>query len=592
LNRLIILITMIVNGYLLLKPTKLITLLFFLFVSFTTRAITADVQGINDGKLLDNINAHVGIINVPVACQLSVDYKATITKAVTTAAQALGYYQTNIVNLSLPSTDCQKLTITLTQGPRVMIRQSLIVLSGAGKMDDELSKQVLNFPLKVGAPLEHEKYESGKRRLQSLAQQRGYFDAKFGKQQITVDAETSVAQIELELVTGERYKFGRLLIPENEKALALINTVTTFNAGDFYHAQKLAEFNQNLKLTGYFQQVVARPLLKDAEEYMLPIEVIMTSKPTDIFNVGGGFSTDMGPRARFNWQRPWVNVYGHSLSSELSVSAPEQKASLKYKIPLAGPLNNFLSLQAGVKGENDNDTQSEAVSLAVQRHWGSVESDWKKITFVRFEQENFKQGTEPRQTTNLLLPGATLSRNRSRGGLDMDWGDNQQFTLEGASESVFSDINVLRINIQSKWLRSFAEHRLLIRAEVGAIVTNDFSQVPSSMRYFAGGDQSVRGFSYKTLSPKENDDFTGGRYLNVGSVEYSYPVYPDWRMAIFADVGNASEEPLQNLATGIGIGGSWLSPIGPIRLYIARGIPGNSELEKNWRLHFSMGPAL
>ena len=542
--------------------------------------------------LLDNISAHVGIINAPVACQLSVNYKATITKAVTKASQALGYYQTDILNLSLPPVDCQNLLITLTQGPRVVIRQSSVVLSGAGDMDDELSKQVLTFPLKVGDPLEHDKYESGKRRLQSLAQKRGYFDAKFAKQQITVDSETNAAHLELELVTGERYKFGRLLMPENEKASTLIKAVTTFKTGDFYHARKLAEYNQNLKLTGYFQQVVARPLLKDAEEYMLPIEVIMTSKATDIFNVGGGFSTDTGPRGRFNWQRPWVNLSGHSLSSEVSISAPEQNASLKYRIPLVDPLNNYFSLQAGLKAENDNDTESETVSLAVQRHWGSVESIWNKIAFVRFEQENFKQGTEARQTTNLLLPGATLSRYRSRGGLDVNWGDNQQFTLEGASESVFSDINLVRINLQSKWLRSFAEHRFLMRAEFGAIVTNDFNQVPSSMRYFAGGDQSVRGFSYQSLSPLEDNELSGGRYLNVASVEYSFPVSPNWRMAIFADVGNASDEPLEELATGIGIGGSWLSPVGPLRVYIARGTPGNSELDSTWRLHFAMGPAL
>jgi translocation and assembly module TamA len=575
-----------------LNPIKLIAVFVLLSLGFTSQAITADIKGITDRKLLDNINAHIGIINVPVACQLSVDYKATVAKAVTAASQALGYYQANILNLSLPSTDCQNLLITLSQGPRVVIQQSLVVLNAAGEKDDELLKQVLKFPLRVGDPLEHDKYESGKRRLQSLAQQRGYFDAKFGKQQITVDAETSVAQIELELVTGERYKFGPLVIPENEKAHTLINTVTTFKTGDFYHAQKLAEFNQNLKSTGYFQQVVARPLFMEAEEYMLPIEVIMTNKPTDIFNVGGGFSTDLGPRGRFKWQRPWVNLSGHSLSSEISISAPEQRASLKYRIPLADPLNNYLSLQAGVKGENDNDTKSETVSLAVQRHWGSFESVWKKIAFIRFEQENFRQGAEPRQSTNLLLPGATLSRHRSRGGLDVNWGDNQQFTLEGASESLFSDINLLRINFQSKWLRSFAEHRLLMRAEFGAIVTNDFNQVPSSMRYFAGGDQSVRGFSYQTLSPSENNELSGGKYLNVASLEYSYPVSPDWRMAIFADVGNASDKPFRALATGIGFGGSWLSPVGSLRVYIARGIPGNSELEKTWRLHFSMGPAL
>ena len=266
-------------------------------------------------------------------------------------------------------------------------------------------------------------------------------------------------------------------------------------------------------------------------------------------------------------------------------SQPEQNASIKYKVPLEDPLNNYLSYQAGVKAENDNDTQSEALTLAVQRHWGSQQSDWQRIGFLRLEQEKFTQGTDDQQTTTLLLPGLTLSRRRARGGLDINWGDKQQYTLEGATQEVVSDIDLVRISLQSKWLRSYGKHRVFVRAELGAIATNDFSQVPSSLRYFAGGDQSVRGFALNTLSPEEDDELTGGQYLNVASAEYSYPVSQNWRMALFTDIGNASDKPFKDLATGIGLGASWSSPVGPIRFYFAR---GNSVEETTWRFHFSM----
>jgi translocation and assembly module TamA len=565
-------------------------ILILLLCPHAALALTVSIQDMDDSQLQDNIKAHIGIIGSPVNCEMSDNYRQTIEDAVATGAQALGYYKTKVRTIRLSKTNqCNELSLSVEQGPRIKIQHKNVQLDGAGEQDKVLLKLIKEFTLTVGSPLEHKKYETLKNTLQRSAQIRGYFDARFIKQQIQVDLKAYTASIDLHFTTGARYKFGDLLIPQDDKAQDLIRDIIPFKQGDDYHADKLAQFNQNLKLTGYFQQVVARPLVSEAQNNRVPIEVITTNKPKDTINIGGGFSTDTGPRVRLKWQRPWVNSRGHSLSADVFASAPEQNLSIKYKIPLEDPLDNYLSFQAGAKAENDNDTISEAFTVAVQRHWGSADSDWKRIGFLRFEQERFRQGIEPRQTTTLLLPGATLSRRRTRGGLDLTWGDTQQFTVETASKQLVSDIDLTRLTLQSKWLRSFAEHRIFIRAEFGAIATSDFSQVPSSLRYFAGGDQSVRGFDYETLSPIEDEQLTGGQYLNVASVEYSYPVTQNWRGALFTDIGNASDKPFKDLATGMGFGASWLSPVGPVRIYFAF---GHSGYENTKRLHFSMGPVL
>lgn len=561
-----------------------------LFINPSTFALTVAIEGIDDSQLQDNIKTHIGIIGAPVGCEMSDNYQQTIEKAVATGAQAIGYYQTKVRKLRLPKTeDCDELSLVVEQGPAIKIQQKNVTLSAEGKNDKVLLKLIDSFELNVGSVLEHQKYDSLKSKLQRSAQIRGYFDAKFTKAQIRVDLEAYTASITLNFDTGIRYKFGELRILQDEKAQAFINETVPFTVGEVYHADKLAQFNQNLKLTGYFQQVVARPLVSEAKNQLVPIEIITTNKPKDTINLGSGFSTDTGPRVLMKWQRPWVNNKGHSISAELFASAPEQNLSINYKVPLEDPLNNYLSFQAGAKAENDNDTVSEAFTLGVQRHWGEVNSDWKRIAFLRFEQERFQQGIDPRQTTTLLMPGATLSRRRTRGTLDITWGDSQQITLETASRQLVSDIDLTRLTLQTKWLRSFDQHKIFVRAEFGAIATNDFSQVPSSLRYFAGGDQSVRGFGYETLSPLEGDQLTGGQYLNVASIEYSYPVAQNWRAALFTDIGNASDKPFADLATGVGFGASWLSPVGPIRIYLAW---GHSEFENPIRLHFSMGPVI
>ncbi|MDO6692305.1 autotransporter assembly complex family protein [Aliiglaciecola sp. 3_MG-2023] len=555
-----------------------------------------NLKGAEDGDLETNIAAHLSTLSAPGDCSLSIDEKITIENKVTEAGRAFGYYNLSIESIDLNSTEkCSSLELSIKSGPQVKITQVDVIVTGEGK-DDEVFKSIINkFPIKKGDKLIHSKYKAAKSKFDSAALNRGFFDSKFITSEIKVDVETNSAQIRIEYQTGPRYQFGKLKIPDDERASELITQVLPFKEGDPYLASTLGEFNQSLGQTDYFKQVVARPLLDEAEQYKVPIEVVAVSRPRDIFDVGLGGATDTGPRVTLGWQRPWVNSRGHSMSANIYVSEPKQTATVKYKIPVEDPLNNYVSAQFGVQSIYDNDTNSDTISLALQRHWTGEDNEWNKIAFVRLEQSRFQQAETPQQTTTLLIPGFTLSRHRSRGGLDVNWGDMQQLTIETASDAVISDINLARVTFQTKWLRSFGEHRFLLRAEVGALSTNDFEQVPSDLRYFTGGDQSVRGFAYQSLAPRQIDEdgeegeLLGAKYLNVASLEYSYPVADDWRAAIFTDVGGASNDPLEELAYSIGVGASWMSPVGPIRVYLAS---GHGDYGNSIRLHLAMGPAL
>ncbi|MCC2617593.1 autotransporter assembly complex protein TamA [Aestuariibacter halophilus] len=564
-----------------------------LFASVGVGAMEIVVRGTEHSALTDNIRAHLSMLAwvaqpQDAACPVFEEHLDAARQAVVRAGQGLSYYQLQIDELSV-STDCQRLDLDLRPGPRIKVVEADVALHGAGQSDATLMAVVSKLAPRAGVILDQPGYATFKSRLASVAAQHGYFDAHFTTQQIMIDEAAYTSRIVLHFDTGQRYAFGEVMMDASERAQVLISQVQPFVTGDPYKASLLGEFNRSLKETGYFQQVVARPLVNKAIDYHIPIELIATAKPRDTFNFGVGFSTDTGPRGSVKWQRPWVNRRGHSVTSELFLSSPRQSLTARYKIPLEDPLENYLSIQAGLKAEDDNDTNSETYTLAIQRHWGQAFSDWKRISFIRFEREHFQQGTEPARTTDLLIPGATLSRHRIRGGLDVHWGDRQLLTFEVADRALVSDIDFSRLTFSSAWLRSYGSHRLTARLELGAIATNDFQKVPSSLRYFAGGDQSVRGFAFESLAPRKDGKLEGGRYLNVASVEYSYPVSDQWRLMTFVDVGNATNTPFDRLARGVGAGVSWQSPVGPIRLYLAR---GHSEWEQTWRLHFAMGPAL
>jgi len=578
---------------------SLILIFLLLFAWFEVHAAEVDIKGVDNAPVLKNIRAHIETLDIPTASYQFRQYQESLQLKVLAATQVFGYYHTTTVVTPPNVTDGNVLknkswSLQIELGPITLVRQLFIKIEGQGSEDQAIKTLLSAVKLKQGKALEHSVYENLKNEVQSLALSRGYFDFVFEQSNIKVFESLNVADITIKMNSGVRYTFGDLRFGKDARSQQLIRSLTPFKTGDLYQASQLGLLTQRLKQTQYFRHVIVRPLVAEAIDAAVPIEVILTHKPRDNFDVGIGVSSDVGPRFTGKWKRPWVNESGHSIGAEVFVSSPEQYVSVNYKVPLEDAIQNYLSYQAGYQAQNENDTSSNKWSISATRHWTVENSDWQRSAFVRLEQETFIQGLEPEQTTRLLTPGVTLSRLRSKGGLDISWGDKQTITTEFASESLVSDINMFRITAASKWVRSVEQHRFLWRAEIGGIVSNDFDQVPSSLRFFTGGDQSVRGFDYKTLSPFELDsdgepELTGGQYLAVASLEYSYPVAENWRAAAFVDAGNATEELFKDPAIGIGFGAIWFSPIGPVRLYLAK---GKSDFGSTRYFHISMGPSL
>ena len=126
---------------------------------------------------------------------------------------------------------------------------------------------------------------------------------------------------------------------------------------------------------------------------------------------------------------------------------------------------------------------------------------------------------------------------------------------------------------------------------MGRTFSPDFRDLPATLRFFTGGDQTVRGFRYLELGPRDAaGESIGGRALIAGSLEVDYRFLERWAVAAFHDAGNALDSfSSLSLERGIGGGLRWLSPIGLIRLDAAFAVsrPGSPL-----RIHFIIGPDL
>ncbi len=506
------------------------------------------------------------------------------------AAQALGYYQPQISS-EVKGGEKPRLVLNIDPGEPVHLRNVTIRVDGPAA-----SLKGFRVPksdqLKSGAVLNHGHYEDAKRLIQNQASRYGFFSGRFTRQKLAVDPQAGVADIELVYESGPRYALGKVSFagdtPFDED---LLQRMVPFKAGTPYDSELIAELNQALQSSGYFEgvRVDAAPTVAAAE--VIPVAVQLETRKPRTMGLGLGFSTDVGPRAKANWTRHWVNAQGHSYGWEAEISAPRQNVGLFYDIPLDPPLTDKLRFAGGYQNEEISNTDTLSKLLTLGPEWHSkLPSGWQRVISLKWQREEYRLGDDS-GLSNLLMPGISYSYLRSDNRIDPHNGYRLQFDSKVAKEGLGSDTNLLYGTVLLKGLTTvWDNHRFLGRVQFGGSATNGYKKVPPSLRFFAGGDQSVRGYDYQSLSPENSDgDRIGGRYMVAGSVEYQYSIAEKWRLATFVDQGNSFDKlELPNLKTGVGVGVRWISPVGPIRLDLARALDDDGGI----RLHFSMGPEL
>ncbi|MBF8747868.1 outer membrane protein assembly factor [Pseudomonas putida] len=511
------------------------------------------------------------------------------------AAQALGYYQAQIDTEVKPPAKADgspQLVLRIQTGEPVRLRNVTVRVEGPAS-ELKAFRVPDSKALRAGEQLNHGVYEDAKRLIQNQALRYGFFSGRFSQQRLAVDPQAGVADIDLVYQSGPRYYLGAVHFdgdtPLDED---LLQRMVSFEPGTPYDSQLIAELNNDLQSSGYFEgvRVDAAPTAAVGQE--IPVDVRLDSRKPRTLGLGLGFSTDVGPRGKANWTRHWVNPQGHSYGWETELSAPRQNVGLWYDIPLDPPLTDKLRFAGGYQYEEIAGTDTLSKLLTVGPEWHSkLPSGWQRVVSLKYQREEYRLGDDA-GLSNLLMPGVSFSYLRSDNRIDPHNGYRLQFDVQAAKEGLVSDTNLLHGNVLLKGLTTVGRrHRLLGRVQFGGSATNGYKHnIPPSLRFFAGGDQSVRGYDYQTLSPTNSDgDRIGGRYLVAGSVEYQYSLAEKWRVATFVDQGNSFNTlELPSLKTGVGIGVRWVSPVGPLRLDLAHALDDDG----GFRLHFSMGPEL
>ncbi|HCG7072861.1 TPA: outer membrane protein assembly factor [Vibrio parahaemolyticus] len=548
--------------------------------------VSLKLKGI-DGALEDNVKAYLSSIPEK-DYSTSLRFQARLDQSITEALNALGYYHAKISYSISEGND--ELIVNIHKGLPVKIKVMYVVISGEAKEDEEFANLIAKSPLKVGRILNQGEYDSLKSGIRNLALQRGYFNGDFKLNKLEVIPELNEANVRLHYDSGIRYHFGPVEITGSQIWENRVESMRPFEIGEPYLVSDVGEYNQNLSNTDWFSSVFVEPDLSKLEDGReLPIKVSLAPAAKNQIETGIGYSTDTGVRGTLKWKKPWVSARGHSFNTALSLSKPEQTITAGYKIPLDDVLREYYQLQFGLKHLDNRDTESLESNLAVERHW-LTDGGWHKTVYVRHLYENFSQGLQD-DGVQFVLPGATFSRTRVRGGSMPMWGDKQSVTVEYGDPALLSETRVLRLLGRSSWIRGIGEnHRGLFRLEGGANITEEFEKLSPSLRFFAGGDNNIRGYGYESISPvDESGALTGAKYILSSTLEYQYRVYGNWWAATFYDIGDAFNDTPE-WKSGAGVGIRWASPVGPVSFDFAWGL--DEKPNNEFRIHFSLGPEL
>ena len=542
-----------------------------------------------NAALRGNIEGHIGSLGDRDAAALE-RFAPGAERQAAQAAQALGFYHARISS-QVAAGESPRLVLHVDPGEPVRLRNVNIRIEGPAS-----SLKGFQTPsgreLRQGAVLNHGHYEDAKRLIEGQASRYGFFAGRFTQQRLSVDPAGGVADIDLIYDSGPRYVLGDVTFSgDTIFDDDLLRRMVPFEPDTPYDSELIAELYKDLQASGYFESGRVDIAPTAAQGQRLPVDVQLAMRKPRSFGLGLGYSTDVGPRGRASWTRHWVNGKGHSYGAEMELSAPRQNIGLWYDIPLDPPVTDKLRWAGGYQYEELANTDSLSKLLTFGPEWHSeLPSGWKRVLSLKWQREEYRLGDDSGLST-LLMPGVAYTYLHSNNRLDPSHGYRLQFSVSAAKDGFASDTDLVHGEAMARGLVTLWDrHRFLARAQVGGNFSDEYRSVPPSLRFFAGGDQSVRGYDYQTLSPTNSKgDRVGGRYMVAGSLEYQYSIAEKWRIATFVDQGNSFNSlDLPSLKTGVGIGVRWVSPVGPLRLDLAHALDDDGGV----RLHFSMGPEL
>jgi translocation and assembly module TamA len=491
-------------------------------------------------------------------------------------------------------------------GPRTLVAAVDIALTGPIEQQPERMRELAaGWELPVGKPFRDPAWSTAKARLLARVQERDFPAARLVESSADIDADEGAARLRIGIDSGPAFTLGELeIVQEEGKGLKrydreLVDRFNEIRPGDRYDAGRLLELQRRLQSAPYFSSVLVDVPIDPARPDGVPIRLTLVEAKSKRISTGVGFSTNTGFQVEALYRQ--VGVFGFPYTLQAGAGYDKTR-SVGYADILLPPKPNGARDSFGILAEH-TDIQNEITdryAAGVERLYtregapGLGGNLFESRTSIKLQRETTEESGKPesRFTNDTLTLANTWTWRRVDSITNPRRGD--VITLVGAVGASRTGLSELLAESfvygYARYVRYFPlfeRHQLILRGEIGHVVTDDLRFVPTDYRFRTGGSGSVRGYQYQSLGIQEDGTVTGADALIVGSAEYVHWFTPTWGGAVFYDVGDADNDLERvRLARGYGTGVRYRTIAGPLALDVAYG-----ERDREWRLHFSIAVA-
>lgn len=506
------------------------------------------------------------------------------------ALEPFGYYSPQITVERSAGDDGVSVIISVDPGEPVTVRNADIAILGEGGRDRYLKQDLKAFVPRKGDAFNHALYEASKTRLTRRLGERGYFDADLASHRVEVTRADHAADIDLVWNSGDRYDMGPTSFIQTPKLIirdSILERLVYWKPGEYYHQGRLDRLRKSLVALDYFSSIDIQPRPDEAVDKRVPVEVTLTPAKRSIYTAGLSYGTDSGAGVRAGVERRYLNSRGHKALAQVDYAQNKKALTLQYRIPAFAWLDGWYTFSLQAVDENSKYIDDRRVEFVAARS-GEINTHLNAVVSLHALRERWFFQVAGDGGGALAPPDyryATFTFPEVRGEyVDVDdiafprRGIGGSLSLRGGLQGVGSDANFGQVRARATWFKGLGlRNRLIVRGEIGHTFTDALTDLPPSLRFYAGGDRSIRGYEYREVGPRiQIDDgtfySTGARNLVTGSVEFEHYFTDTIGAAVFVDSGDAFDGSRPNWRTGVGIGARYKSPVGPIRLDIARGL--------------------
>ena len=527
------------------------------------------------------------------------------------ALEPFGYYSPQIeisetsAGAALADDAPVTVTIAVRPGEPVRVRSATVAVEGGGSDDRYLREELDAFLPQVGDVFEHARYESSKAFITRRLAERGYFDADFAARKVEVTRAEQAADIDLRWSSGERYEMGEITFEQTPDPVireALLRQFIYWEEGDYYHQGRLDRLRKSLGAVDYFSRIDIEPQPENAVDGRVPVAVRLTPAKRSIYTVGGSYGTDSGFGVSLGLERRYLNSRGHKGLVQLDYAQNRKTLTLQHRIPAFAWRDGWYTSSVQASDEQTDYIDSRRYEAVFSRS-GQYSRALNLVASVHALRERWAYDYDDRlrpvtlyRQATYFYPSIVAEYIKADDRIQPRNGYGATATLRGGLEGVGSDANFAQLHVRGSWFKGLgARSRLIVRGEVGATFTDALVEIPPTLRFYAGGDRSVRGYEWREIGPRiaaipgREDYALGAKNVVAAGVEYEQYLNDTWGFAAFVDGGSAFDDRLDRLRKGVGLGLRWKSPVGPLRVDVARGL---DDPDAAFTLHINLGADL